>query len=292
MNNVCLPCSSNCLTCTLTANTCSTCPPGLILNLLDNSCVVSCPAQKSIFQPASSTVPYPTCEPCKSSCLTCAGTFDTCTSCSKPLSLNRQQSKCVLECDVFFNTMVSINNVCVGCSSSCKSCQGTPDYCIACVNGTYFYQNHCVQQCPLIDEYQFEPDAQGTCVIPGLICPFGYKVTYAGTGCELKNQVCETNFELNHDKTACIPISTFYVPFPMLITLILLSMVPIISRIKRRNTLIVPNLTVVASFMETICMIVLVAEAKAYGITPTCYIAVVGLVFLLASNAFFMLMYV
>ena len=78
----------------------------------------------------------------------------------------------------------------------------------------------------------------------------------------------------------------------MLITLIILSLIPIISKIKRRTTLIVPNLTIVASFMESICIVVLVAEAKSYGITPTCYIAIVGLIFLLASNAFFMLMYV
>jgi len=43
--------------------------------------------------------------------------------------------------------------------------------------------------------------------------------------------------------------------------------------------------------METICLIVLVAEAKVYGIVPTFYLAIVGLVFLGAGNAFFMLMY-
>jgi len=74
----------------------------------------------------------------------------------------------------------------------------------------------------MIDDYQFEPNEEGTCVIPGLICPFGYKVTYEGTGCELKNQVCEEDYELNHDKTACVPVSRFYVPFPMFIVMILL----------------------------------------------------------------------
>jgi hypothetical protein len=143
----------------------------------------------------------------------------------------------------------------------------------------------------MIDDYQFEPNDEGICVIDGLICPFGFKVTYDGNACELKNQVCEKDYELNHDKTACVPISTFYIPFPILITCILLCIVPIVSKVKRPTTKIVPCFTVVISFFETICMIVLVAQAYDYGIIPTFYFAVVGFIFLFASNAFFMLMY-
>jgi len=88
-----------------------------------------------------------------------------------------------------------------------------------------------------------------------------------------------------------VPFSTFYIPFPMLITTILLCIIPIVSKVKRPTTLITPNFTIVVSFMETICLIVLVAEAKVYGIVPTFYLAIVGLVFLGAGNAFFMLMY-
>jgi len=168
-DNVCLPCSSKCLTCELTADTCSSCRPGKILNQLNSTCVTSCPADLTVLMEATASKPA-TCEPCKSSCKTCSGTIDTCTSCRNPLSLRRPESKCVLECDVFYQSQVSIKNVCIGCSSSCLRCRGTPDYCIECVPGTYFYQNHCVKQCPLIGDYQYEPNEDGICVINGLIC--------------------------------------------------------------------------------------------------------------------------
>lgn len=66
---------------------------------------------------------------------------------------------------------------------------------------------------------------------------------------------------------------------------------PIVSKIKRKVTLIVPNFIVFVSFFETICIIVLVAQAYIYGIVPTFYLAIVGLVFIFASNMFFTLMY-
>jgi hypothetical protein len=88
-----------------------------------------------------------------------------------------------------------------------------------------------------------------------------------------------------------VPISSFYVPFPILISAVLVSILPIVSKVKFRDTKIVPNLTVVFSFFETLCLIVLVAQAHTYGIIPTFYLSVVGLIFLFASNMFFALMY-
>jgi hypothetical protein len=70
-------------------------------------------------------------------------------------------------------------------------------------------------------------------------------------------------------------------------------MIPVIvSKKKFPVTLIVPTMTIFVSFVESICIIVLVAESNAYGITPTFYLSVVGFIFLFASNMFFMLMYV
>jgi len=126
----------------------------------------------------------------------------------------------------------------------------------------------------------------------GLICPFGWKVNEVGTGCELVNQVCEKNYELNHDKSACVPISTFWIPFPITIALICLYIVPIVSKIrKRKETLIVPCLTICTAFMESVTMVVMVAEAYVYGINTTFYLAIIGLVFIFAGNMFFTLMY-
>ena len=141
-------------------------------------------------------------------------------------------------------------------------------------------------------EYQFEPNAEGNCWIPGLICPFGYKVNEMGTGCDLKNQQCEEGYELNDEKTACVPVSTFYVPFPILITMFLLYSIPIASKIKKRDSLLIANLTCVTAFMETLTIVVLIAQASDYGIVPTFYLGLVGFVFLFSGNAFFTLMYV
>lgn len=88
-----------------------------------------------------------------------------------------------------------------------------------------------------------------------------------------------------------MPISTFYVPFPIVITMVLLCIVPIVSKIKRRVTNIVANFIVFISFLETVCIVVMVAQAYIYGIVPTFYLAIVGLVFIFASNMFFTLMY-
>ena len=48
-----------------------------------------------------------------------------------------------------------------------------------------FYNYDCVDKCPLKNDYQYEANREGICVIPGLICPFGYAVTPAGDGCVL-----------------------------------------------------------------------------------------------------------
>jgi proprotein convertase subtilisin/kexin type 5 len=260
-NNVCLECSDNCLECDLTADTCTKCAEGWILNGLDSTCVQECPVGTTIFSPATIDKDA-TCDPCKTSCKTCETTVDFCTSCRDPLSLDRNEAKCILECDIFEQKSVSVQNVCYGCSSSCETCQFSPDYCLTCVQGTYFYRNSCKAKCPMINDYQFTPSKEDgvTCVIEGLRCPFGWKVDEWGTGCELVNQVCETNYELNWDKSACIPISTFWIPFPIVITMAVLCIVPIVSKIKfKKHTLIVPSFTIFVSFCESVCIVVLVA---------------------------------
>ena len=87
----------------------------------------------------------------------------------------------------------------------------------------------------MIGEYQYEPNEKGVCAITGLICPFGYKLNTEGSACELKNQICEKGYELNDLKTACVPAPTFYIPFPVLIILIMICVVPIISKVLFRK---------------------------------------------------------
>ncbi len=72
------------------------------------------------------------------------------------------------------------------CSPDCKTCQETPNFCLSCHKNFFLYANKCVNDCPTIDGYKYTPDSQGICVIPGLICPFGYQVAPGGNGCDLK----------------------------------------------------------------------------------------------------------
>jgi len=126
------------------------------------------------------------CQVCDSKCSTCKDELTFCTSCQKNLSLEKSTGECRLDCDIENFLQVSVNGECKGCSSGCKTCQGTQDHCLSCFPGTYFYNNDCVTVCPTIEGYRYEPNDDGLCVIPGLKCPFGYRVTPSGDGCELK----------------------------------------------------------------------------------------------------------
>lgn len=187
-----------------------------------------------------------------------------------------------------------MKNVCYGCSSSCETCQFTPDHCLTCTADTYFFQNSCVNPCPVIDDYQFEPNEDRVCVINTKICPFGRKLDKFTGECYLVNQICEENYELNAEKTACVPVSNFYIPFPMTIVMLLLCIGPCTSKAMprfRKQTLLVPSLTMVVGFFETVALLVMILQAQDFGINTTKYLALVALIFIFCSNMFFTLMY-
>ena len=126
------------------------------------------------------------CEPCDSSCVTCERLPTFCTSCQENLNLEKQTGLCKLECDETEFTKVSVGGECVACAASCATCQLTQDNCLSCNPGKYFYGNQCLDACPFKDGYQYEPNEEGICTIPGIICPFGYELTPTGNGCALK----------------------------------------------------------------------------------------------------------
>jgi hypothetical protein len=126
---------------------------------------------------------------------------------------------------------------------------------VTCHPGKYFYAGDCVDTCPIKNEYQYEPNRQEICVIPGLICPFGYAVTPTGDGCALKAQICEDGFDLNYDKTKCIPVSPGYIPFPILIATCFLCVIPIVSKVRNRESKLVANLIVAISVTEPVGLI-------------------------------------
>ena len=119
----------------------------------------------------------------------------------------------------------------------------------------FFHSNKCMLECPMINEFQYEPNDEGKCIIPGLQCPFGYSLLDSGDGCELDLSVCLSPNKLNYDRNACVPGSEEFIYFPVLCFCLFLSIIVWISRCTEKNTKIVANLIVFWSFAEIICMI-------------------------------------
>lgn len=128
-------------------------------------------------------------------------------------------------------------------------------------------------------------------MIPGLKCRFGYEVIPTGDGCVLKARICEEGNRLNYDETKCIPGSENWVPFPILILAVLASIVPIVSKVRNKETRLVANLICVLSITETIAIIVQVALANEFGIRPVLFLTGMALCFLYCTNVFFLIIY-
>lgn len=79
-----------------------------------------------------------------------------------------------------------MNGLCYECDKSCKTCQDTPSFCLSCRPNKFFYGTFC-ESVSNSDDYRYEPNDDNICIIPGLVCTFGYKVTPGGNGCVLKN---------------------------------------------------------------------------------------------------------
>ena len=89
------------------------------------------------------------CDPCNTSCLTCQGTVNNCTSCQAPLIY--YQNKCYVTCP---SPLVPKNNTCGPCDSPCDTCSQVSTNCTSCLaNSTQPYLNFTgnvrVNQCPI-----------------------------------------------------------------------------------------------------------------------------------------------
>ena len=284
----CIPCSPNCVLCTGTPDTCASCSSDTILNELDASCVEECPPDITVYDTSSG---QPTCRPCDSSCLTCSGAFDFCTSCTDNMSLQEDTGKCLLDCDTENNLEVAVDGICVPCSDNCKTCQLTPDSCLTCEEGFLFHSNKCLTECPFLNGYQFTDNGEGICTIPGLICPFGYKHTPNGEACEINLKACIHPNTLNYDGDGCVPGSEDYILFPILGVCLVLTLLVAISKWISRPTRFVANLIVFWSFMEIICMVAIFYFAYKFGIKPVVYLILASIVLHYMINFFFSLVF-
>ena len=231
------------------------------------------------------------CIPCDSSCVTCKDQPTFCTTCQANLSLLAVKGTCKLECDESNFLQVSVDGECKGCSSSCETCQLTQDNCLTCREGTYLYANQCLEQCPFKDGYQYTPDIEGKCTIPGIRCPFGYELIPTGNACALKAQVCIEPNKLNYDKTTCVPGSDSFIPFPMLAFCALTTIVVAIGNCKNKESRFIANLIVFWSIIEFLGMCIVLYLAVRFGIAPVVYMFLVAIMFTIATNLFFFVVF-
>lgn len=182
--------------------------------------------------------------------------------------------------------------MCVSCDPMCKTCQGTRENCLDCWPGDFWYNKQCVKECPIVDGYQYQPDKNNKCVIPGLICKFGYKVSETGNFCELMLSVCEPPTTLNYDRTSCVPGSDDWVPFPIWILWIAPTfLILLISKIKARETKFVSNWICFLSVAEIGAIIYTLVLANSFGILPVTVLLAFAAAVHYGINLFFLLVF-
>ena len=193
---------------------------------------------------------------------------------------------CTSQCSTD-NKMVGQNGVCIACSRECLTCVNQPDSCLACAEDKLFYNYTCSSACPA----GYEANADAHCVIKGLRCPFGQAVNALGNGCELKVQVCENGFTLNVARDKCVPGPGSCVPFPMIITICVLSLPIWLSYYRTKQTRVSTNLIAVISFIESVGIFVQTIEAYNMGVYSTFALTLLSLLFTYGCNMFFCIIY-
>ncbi|KAL4512376.1 hypothetical protein ABPG72_005378 [Tetrahymena utriculariae] len=153
-NGFCQNCSSECLKCQGTANTCIDCLNGQYLKKVNNTCG-SC--GDGFYEDGSF------CFQCDVSCKTCSGQFnDSCLSCNESYSLNSKY-KCVSVCP---DNTFSQNNICQDCDPSCATCSQAGK-CSTCPTGQYIFNNTLCQTCP---SNYYGDDASKSCKLCDSSC--------------------------------------------------------------------------------------------------------------------------
>uniref|UniRef100_A0A4W6CZK7 Proprotein convertase subtilisin/kexin type 6 n=1 Tax=Lates calcarifer TaxID=8187 RepID=A0A4W6CZK7_LATCA len=135
----CRRCYKGCERCVgQSAGDCLSCRRGLYLNILNSSCINTCPP--GYFADESKQ-----CLKCHDTCLRCLRYADRCSACSEGYSLAGMT--CVPECTngTFFHLE---EMTCSPCHSSCRTCTGPgKEECIQCAEGYLQQEWRCVETC-------------------------------------------------------------------------------------------------------------------------------------------------
>ena len=223
-NSICSRCDVSCKTCQDKGRNgdryeCLECAAGYDLRL-GQKCVTSCPI--GTFQSGSR------CIECDSTCLTCSGQADFCTSCSSTGTFNfLHQNKCLENsCPP---GMGNLAGVCFDCEFPCSECSTGPQICTACSQEdgiAYLYGPTCITECPVgfqVNEVEKQCEGCGAGCLrcnaqDQRICEQceGNMLMFEGTCVS----VCPKDYLADYDDMVCVSLADLdisLIPFPCLI---------------------------------------------------------------------------
>lgn len=141
-DNLCKACSDDCLTCSGSADACTSCQAESAKPFLyDSTCLESCPD----YYGSSGGK----CHLCEYPCETCSSGPQVCTSCSQDLKeLFLYGPLCEEACPQGFITNYDTYK-CEGCAPGCEICdEADQRVCVECKSGLLVHQGSCVNDCP------------------------------------------------------------------------------------------------------------------------------------------------
>jgi len=130
------------------------------------------------------------------------------------------------------------------------------------------------------------------CEYVGLLCPDLFKEDASGNGCIPILFECAEGYDLNEDKTACVPEPGSPIPFPFLIASIFVSFLVLGSYLKEKffTKVYTCLLSIIGSF-EVIMYSLMVGFSISTGEYAIAALCLVGLTALLVSNIAFTVYY-
>ena len=130
------------------------------------------------------------------------------------------------------------------------------------------------------------------CFYVGLECPVNYTAAADGNSCVPTNIVCASGYEVNEQKTACVPLPGSPIPFPFLITSVFISFLVLGSYLKEKFfTKVYTCLISLIGSLEVIMYLIMVALSLNMGEYAIAVLSIVGLVSMIIANVAFTVYY-
>jgi hypothetical protein len=142
---------------------CTQCVSGMILNVAQSACAISCPAGE--YDPSDGAPRQ--CETCLANCASCTD-GETCNACEIPNYLSVDADSCDPSCAAGSVLADPLDTQCTACLDNCAACT-SPSACDTCNEGFLIsLAAACVEECPA-GSYD---GGEGSC----LACPDGCDV--------------------------------------------------------------------------------------------------------------------